>query len=39
MAKDLIYEQLTPGLKTGILGLGYYEQEIFDRVSTIMSFI
>jgi hypothetical protein len=38
MVKDLTKEQLTPGLETGI-GLGNYQQEIFDRESTIMPYI
>jgi hypothetical protein len=35
---DLTSEQLTPGLETGIV-LGYYQQEISDRESTIMLYI
>jgi hypothetical protein len=39
MVKDLTQEQLTPGLKTEIVGLGHYQQEISVQVSTIMPYI
>jgi hypothetical protein len=39
MAKDLNKKQLTSELETWILGLGHYQQEIFDRESTIMPYI
>jgi hypothetical protein len=39
MAKNFTYEQMTPGLETGSLGLGHYQQEIPDRKSTVMPYI